>query len=64
MKGVTFLNDETNKKQLVQIDMEVLKGDPETVEDLIDLLIAESRKDEEKLDRGDVKKSLLKGGKA
>ena len=64
MKGVTFLNDETNKKQLVQIDLEVLKGDPEKVEDLIDLLIAESRKDDEKLDWDDVKKRLLKGRKA
>ena len=62
MKGVTFLKDETNKKQLVQIDMAVLNGDPEQVEDLIDLLIAESRKDDKKLDWKDVKKRLLKGG--
>ncbi len=64
MKGVTFLQDETNKKHLVQIDLEVLKGDPEKIEDLIDLLIAESRKDDEKLPWGEVKKRLLKGGKA
>lgn len=60
MKGVTFLKDETNKKHLVQIDMKVLEGGAERVEDLIDLLIAESRKDDEKLDWADVKKRLLK----
>ncbi len=60
MKGITFLKDETNKKNLVQIDLEVLKSDPEKVEDLIDLLIAESRKDDAKLDWVDVKKRLLK----
>lgn len=60
MKGVTFLLDETNKKQLVQIDMKVLQGDAEHVEDLIDLLIAESRKDDEKLDWAEVKKRILK----
>ena len=60
MKGVTFLKDETNKKHLVQIDMKVLDGGAERVEDLIDLLIAESRKDDQKLDWADVKKRLLK----
>ena len=60
MKGVTFLVDQTNKKHLVQIDMKILEGDAEQVEDLIDLLIAESRKDDEKLDWADVKSRLLK----
>lgn len=60
MKGVTFLKDETHKRDLVQIDMKVLDGDRDQVEDLIDLLIAESRKDDKKLDRADVKKRLLK----
>ena len=40
--------------------MKVLEGGAERVEDLIDLLIAESRKDDEKLDWADVKKRLLK----
>jgi len=61
MKGVTFLVDETHKKQLVQIDLNVLNGDAEQVNDLIDLLIAESRKDDEKMDWADVKKRFLKG---
>lgn len=60
MKGVTFLVDETNKKHLVQIDMKVLEGGADEVEDLIDLLIAESRKDDEQRDWADVKKRLLK----
>ncbi|MBX2971884.1 MAG: hypothetical protein KF797_02175 [Flavobacteriales bacterium] len=60
MKGVTFLKDETNKRHLVQIDMKLLQGDAEQVEDLIDLLVAESRKDDEKLEWADVRKRLLK----
>lgn len=60
MKGVTFLKDETNKRDLVQIDMKILEGDAEKVEDLIDLLIAESRKHDKKLDWADVRKRLLK----
>lgn len=60
MKGVTFLKYETNKRDLVQIDMKILEGDAEKVEDLIDLLIAESRKHDKKLDWTDVRKRLLK----
>jgi hypothetical protein len=60
MKGITFLKDETNKRDLVQIDMKILEGDAEKVEDLIDLLIAESRKNDKKLDWSDVRKRLLK----
>jgi hypothetical protein len=60
MKGITFLKDETNKRDLVQIDMKILEGDAEKVEDLIDLLIAESRKNDKQLDWSDVRKRLLK----
>jgi len=61
MKGVTFLKDETHKRDLVQIDLKVLDGDRDQVEDLIDLLIAESRRDDKKLEWADVKKRILKG---
>lgn len=63
MKGVTFLNDETNRRRLVQINLRLIDGDAAKAEDLIDLLIAESRKDDEKLDWTDVKKRLLKPAK-
>jgi hypothetical protein len=60
MKGVTFLKDETNKKHYVQIDTKVLNGDAETVEDLNDLLLADGRWDDKKLEWADVQKRLLK----
>lgn len=46
MKGVSILFDERKKKRIVQIDMEAIRKDPEGVEDLLDVLIAESRKNE------------------
>ncbi len=46
MKGVSFLYDELKKKRIVQIDLESIRKDPEGFEDLIDVLIAESRRNE------------------
>ena len=45
MDGITFLVDENDRRRFVQIDLD--KYDPEAVEDLLDGLIAESRKNEE-----------------
>jgi hypothetical protein len=47
MKGITFLEDTTHNKKLVQIDLAVLKNnDDEYIQDVLDAIIAESRKDE------------------
>jgi hypothetical protein len=46
MKGLSILYDEAKKKRIVQIDMDAIRKDPEAFEDLMDVLIAESRRNE------------------
>ena len=46
MKGVSILFDERRKKRIVQIDMDALNKDPEAIEDLLEGLIAEQRRNE------------------
>mgnify|MGYP003397736333 CR=1 FL=1 len=74
MKGVTFLTDETNKKRLLQIDVKEIARNPEKFEDdsewfsapslkfedLLDIVIAEARKDEPKISWEVAKKKLKK----
>ncbi len=57
MKGVSFLYDELKKKRIVQIDLESIRKDPEGFEDLVDVLIAESRKNEPTVSLADYIKS-------
>ena len=58
MKGITFLEDTTHNKKLVQIDLAILKKDEEYLQDILDAIIAESRKDEKNISFEDVKKQL------
>lgn len=46
MKGLSILYDERRKKRIVQIDLDTVSKDPEAVEDLLDVLVAEARRDE------------------
>jgi hypothetical protein len=46
MKGLSILYDEAKKKRIVQIDMDAIRKDPEAFEDMMDVLIAESRRNE------------------
>ena len=63
MKGVSFVTNDKNEKIAVQIDMKTLGKHQDTVEDLLDIIIAESRKDDEDIDWKDAKKELRKAGK-
>ena len=63
MKGVTLIKDETHNKRFIQIDVDTLQKFEERVEDLLDAIIAESRKDEESTSWQAVKKELKKKGK-
>lgn len=63
MKGVTFITDETNKKRYVQFDIKEVAKNPEKFEDLLDIIVAESRKNEKKVSWEDAKKKLKKTGK-
>lgn len=63
MKGVTILTDEKKKRKIVQVDIREIARNPEEFEDLIDVLVAESRRNEPKLSFETVKKNLRKKGK-
>ncbi len=56
MEGILFLVDDKNRKKFVQIDLE--KYDGEYLQDLLDGLVAYSRKDEESVSFEDVLKEL------
>lgn len=60
MKGISYLTDEKNRKVAVQIDLK-LYG--KLWEDFYDNVIAEERKEEEKIPLKDLIKVLKKEGK-
>ncbi len=63
MKGVSYITDRQNRKKAVVIDLKTLEQYDEQIEDLFDVIIAESRKDEPSVSWEDVKKKLKKKGK-
>jgi hypothetical protein len=63
MKGVKYLTNESNKKIAVQIDLKLLEKYDAEMEDLIDGIIAESRKEETRKPLAAVIKDLKKSGK-
>jgi uncharacterized protein YehS (DUF1456 family) len=58
MEGIRYLTDDQNKKRFVQIDIDKYGG--EYLQDLIDGLIAESRKREESVPLEEVVSGLRK----
>ena len=63
MKGVTILTDEKKRRKILQVDIKEIAKNPDDFEDLIDILVAESRKNEPKKSWEEVKKTLRKKGK-
>lgn len=63
MKGISYLTDENNRRTAVVIDLKTIERYPDEVEDLLDGIIAESRKHEEKVPLDAVIKNLKKSGK-
>ncbi len=63
MKGVNFITNDKNRRTAVIIDLKTIEQHQEDVEDFLDIIIAESRKDEPKRSWEEVKKSLKKKGK-
>jgi hypothetical protein len=63
MKGVSYITDASNKRTAVLIELKTIERHQKDVEDLLDALVAESRKDEPKRSWEEVKKSLKKKGK-
>ncbi|MBY0478972.1 MAG: hypothetical protein K2Q24_15095 [Chitinophagaceae bacterium] len=63
MKGVKYVTDEKNNKIAVQIELKVLEKYDEEMEDLLDGIIAESKRDEERVPLSKVISNLKKKGK-
>jgi hypothetical protein len=63
MKGVSFVLDENNEKKAVIIELKAIEKHQEELEDFLDGVLAESRKDEEKIPLDKVIKNLKKAGK-
>ncbi len=63
LKGVSYVTDSNNKKIAVQIDLKLLQKYDEDVEDIIDGIIAESRKDEKRITLVKVISNLKAKGK-
>lgn len=63
MKGVSIIEDKTKKRRYVQIDLKAVKDDREWIQDVFDLMIAESRKDEKRVSWSSIKARLKKEGR-
>ena len=63
MKGISYITDEKNRKTAVVIDLKTFNKHEEEIEDLLDIIIAASRKDEVSIPFEKVVKSLKKKGK-
>lgn len=62
VKGVNFVTNELNEKIAVQMDLEVIYNQQEALEDLLDGIIAEARKDEKKVPLDSVLNKLKLSG--
>jgi hypothetical protein len=63
MGPLTFITDETHQRRYVQIDLaQVAEINDEQLEDLMDIIIAEARKDDEKISLSDLEKQLKAEG--
>jgi hypothetical protein len=63
MKGVSFVTNEKNEKIAVQIDMKLLERHQEAIEDILDVIVAENRGNDEDVSWEKAKKQLKKSGK-
>ena len=63
MKGLSYITDNKNKKKALVIDLKTIKDDEESIHEFIDLLVAESRKNDQLMDWEDAKGKLRKAGK-
>ncbi len=61
MEGILYLTDDQNKKRFVQIDIDKFGG--EYLQDLIDGLVADSRRNEESIPFNKVMQDLKDSGK-
>ena len=63
MKGISYITDIYNRKKALVIDIKEIEKHEEKIHELIDVLVAESRINDEKINWEDAKKHLKKRGK-
>jgi hypothetical protein len=63
MKGINIFKDEKNNRKILQVDIKEVAKHPNQLEDLMDVLVAEARKDEKEISWETAKKQLRKKGK-
>ena len=63
MKGVSYITDEKNRKRAVVIELKSIEKNEEDIHEFIDVLIAESRKNDELIDWEIAKKELKRKAK-
>lgn len=64
MGCLTFITDETHKRRYVQIDLaEVAEINDEQLEDIMDTIIAEARRNDEKITLEELEKQLKAEGR-
>jgi len=63
MKGINIFKDEKNNRKILQVDIKEVAKHPNQFEDLMDVLVAEARRDEKEISWETAKKQLRKKGK-
>jgi len=63
MKGVTIMTEEKSGKKIAQLDLSHFVKHSNELDELFDILIAESRKDEKDIEWRAIKKDLKKKGR-
>ena len=63
MKGISYITDNNNHKKAVVIDYNLFVKHSEDLDDILDVIIAEAREDEESIPFDKVVNQLKKKGK-
>lgn len=63
MKGISYITDDHDQRKSVIIDLQTIHDHEDEVHDLIDALIAESRKGEDTVDWEEAKSYLKSKGR-
>ena len=63
MKGISYITDEANKRKSLVIDLKAIENHGEEIHEFIDVLVAESRRNDETISWEDAKKHLKAKGK-
>lgn len=63
MKGVIILKEEKTNRKILQVDIKEIAKRPAEFEELMDILVAEARRDEKKIPWETARKQLKKAGK-